>query len=100
MLEAIGKADEQKAFTFDLEETIGLKALSGFGVGMRGSTPRPFRANVAPAPRLSFSCVKKKDGGERKSLMYLSGGERPTLCLAASPVSLRALALRKRNKTF
>lgn len=25
MLEAIGKADEQKAFTFDLEETIGLK---------------------------------------------------------------------------
>ena len=57
---------------------------------MRGSTPRPFRANVAPAPRLSFSCVKKKDGGERKSLIEPSGGGRPTLRLAASAVSLRA----------
>ena len=100
MLEAIGKADEQKAFTFDLEETIGLKALSGFGVGMRGSTPRPFRANVAPAPRLSFSCVKKKDGGERKSLIKPSGGGRPTLCLAATPVSLRASTSRKENTNF
>ena len=35
---------------------------------MRGMTPWPYAANVAPAPHLSFSCVKKKDGGERKSL--------------------------------
>ena len=41
----------------------------GYYVGMRGMTPRADCANVAPAPHLSFSCVKKKDGGERKSLM-------------------------------
>ena len=40
----------------------------GYYVGMRGMTPRADCANVAPAPHLSFSCVKKKDGGERKSL--------------------------------
>ena len=44
-------------------------ALSGLSEGMRGSTPRSYCANVAPAPLLSFSCVKKKEGGERKSLM-------------------------------
>ena len=37
--------------------------------GMRGTAPRPYAANVAPAPLLSFSCVKKKEGGERKSLL-------------------------------
>ena len=40
----------------------------GLCAGVRGSTPRPYATNVAPAPHLSFSCVKKKDGGERKSL--------------------------------
>lgn len=33
----------------------------GYYVGMRGMTPRADCANVAPAPLLSFSCVKKKD---------------------------------------
>ena len=32
-------------------------------------TPRPYCASAAPAPHLSFSCVKKKDGEERKSLL-------------------------------
>ena len=67
---------------------------------MRGSTPRPYATNVAPAPHLSFSCVKKKDGGERKSLWKPSGGGRPTLCLAATPVSLRASTLYKKNRNF
>ena len=44
-------------------------ALSGLSEGMRGSTPYSYCACEPPAPRLSFSCVKKKDGGERKSLM-------------------------------
>ena len=36
--------------------------------GMRGTTPYSSRGCEPPAPLLSFSCVKKKDGGERKSL--------------------------------
>ena len=68
--------------------------------GMRGTAPRPYAANVAPAPLLSFSCVKKKEGGERKSLRELFGGGRPTLCLAATPVSLRASISRKGNRNF
>ena len=64
------------------------------------STPYPYCVCEPPAPRLSFSCVKKKDGGERKSLIKPSGGGRPTLCLAATPVSLRASISRKGNTNF
>ena len=64
------------------------------------STPYPYCVCEPPAPRLSFSCVKKKDGGERKSLIEPAGGGRPTLWLAASAVSLRASTRHRRNKTF
>ena len=47
----------------------------GLSVGMRGITPRAGCACEAPAPRLSFSCVKKKDGGERKSLANRRAGK-------------------------
>ena len=40
----------------------------GYYVGMRGRNLYSYCACAAPAPPLSFSCVKKKDGGERKSL--------------------------------
>ena len=55
---------------------------------------------VAPAPLLSFSCVKKKEGGERKSLGEPSGGGRLTLRLAVGTVSLRASTRHRRNETF
>ena len=41
----------------------------GFCVGMRGRNLYSYCAGAAPAPPLSFSCVKKKEGGERKSLI-------------------------------
>ena len=72
----------------------------GLSVGMRGTTPRADCGCEPPAPHLSFSCVKKKDGGERKSLIEPAGGGRPTLWLAASAVSLRASTRHRRNKTF
>ena len=72
----------------------------GLSVGMRGTTPWAVRGCEPPAPHLSFSCVKKKDGGERKSLIEPAGGGRPTLWLAASAVSLRASTRHRRNKTF
>ena len=43
--------------------------LSGIAL-VCGVVPRELVTAVSrPAPHLSFSCVKKKDGGERKSLM-------------------------------
>ena len=41
----------------------------GFCVGMRGRNLYSYCACAAPAPPLSFSCVKKKEGEERKSLI-------------------------------
>ena len=46
----------------------GLRWYAGFPYGKPSTTPRSYCADAAPAPPLSFSCVKKKDGGERKSL--------------------------------
>ena len=48
----------------------------GFCVGMRGRNLYSYCAGAAPAPPLSFSCVKKKEGGERKSLIQQTHGKR------------------------
>ena len=72
----------------------------GYYVGMRGMTPRADCANVAPAPHLSFSCVKKKDGGERKSLMQpfrRAWGDTPHWKNVAAP---RSSSPHRGNKTL
>ena len=63
-------------------------------------TPRADCANVAPAPHLSFSCVKKKDGGERKSLMQpfrRAWGDTPHWKNVAAP---RSSSPHRGNKTL
>ena len=58
-------------FTIGVEMGVGFidVTLSGLGL-VCGGLPRELVVPVRhPAPHLSFSCVKKKDGGERKSLM-------------------------------
>ena len=67
---------------------------------MRGTTPRAVRACEPPAPHLSFSCVKKKDGGERKSLMQpfrRAWGDTPHWKNVAAP---RSSSPHRGNKTL
>ena len=64
------------------------------------STPYPYCVCEPPAPRLSFSCVKKKDGGERKSLrgtIRRAWGDTPHWKNVAAP---RSSSPHRGNKTL
>ena len=78
----------------------GLRWYAGFPYGNPRMTPRAGCAYEAPAPRLSFSCVKKKDGGERKSLrgtIRRAWGDTPHWKNVAAP---RSSSPHRGNKTL
>ena len=60
----------------------------GFCVGMRGRNLYSYCAGAAPAPPLSFSCVKKKEGGERKSLIQQTHGKRTRRIFLSYPLEI------------
>ena len=63
-----------------------------------GVEPRvPMLPMWRPHPIFLFRAGKRKMGEKEKALCNLSGGGRPTPCLAASPVSLRASPFYKKE---